>query len=221
MEANVSFEEVQVKKPSLFGIILSPTVQFERMKQKAPIALPLIIMLLLTAISGALASYVSLKNPMIKNSEAMTMLADLGISPVVTVGIAAGGALFVGAFVFFISAAFYKVCLVILGNDTPFSKLLSVVIFTSIISTLGIFVNGAIALAIGEYELTFTSLAPLFSNKILFAIAANIDIFNIWYYVVMAIGLQTVAGLSKNKAIILVIIVLLIGIGASSLSGLV
>jgi cellulose synthase/poly-beta-1,6-N-acetylglucosamine synthase-like glycosyltransferase len=57
-------------------------------------------------------------------------------------------------------------------------------------------------------------------NKMLHALAGRFDIFSIWYYVVIAIGLQIVAGLSKNKAIVLVIILFLIGLGFSSIGGL-
>ncbi len=111
--------------------------------------------------------------------------------------------------------------MVFMKNDTPYMKLVAIVIYSSIISTLGLLVNALIAFALGGYEVTYTSLAPLFADNVtLKAIAQNFDIFRIWYYIVLILGLQIVAGLSKNKAITLVVILFLISVVFSSLSGL-
>jgi hypothetical protein len=218
METNIEFEKVQAKKPSIFGIILSPGMQFERMKEKAPIGLPIFVMIVLLAIGGALVSYVSLNNPVIKNINAT---AEMKIPLGLTLGMGAVGTGVGGAISFFIIAGFYKICMIFMGNDTPYKKLLAITIYSSIITAIGLFVNGIIGVILGGYETTYTSLAPLFGdNKTLQAIAGRFEIFNIWYYVVLAIGLQIVAGLSKNKAITLVVILFLIGLGFSSLSGL-
>jgi hypothetical protein len=216
VETNVSIDNMKVKKPSLFGMITSPSVQFERMKDKPPIALPLILMLLLMGILGAGSAYIDLKNPIYQDTE---MMVDFEVPLGVTLGMGAGVTLIGGAIAIFISAAFYKVCMVILGNDTTYRKLLGVVVYSGIISVLGLFVNLIIALATGGYEPNYTSLAPLVTDKTAHAIAANFEIFNIWYYVVMVLGLNIVAGLGKNKAVVLVVIVFLLGVGISSLSG--
>ncbi|WP_229078661.1 hypothetical protein [Bacillus paralicheniformis] len=50
MEANIE-TATQVKKPSLFGIITSPVRQFERMRERPAIWLPMIIVLTLSAFS--------------------------------------------------------------------------------------------------------------------------------------------------------------------------
>lgn len=201
-------------------MITSPAVQFERMKAKTPIAVPLIFMLLIMAITGGLMSYVSLDNPILK--KATEAAGGLKIPVGLTVGTGTIGSVVGGVIVFLIAAGIYKIFMVILGNDTPYKKLLTLVIFSSVISSLGLLINGLIALAVGGYEPVYTSLAPLFGdNKMLSAIGKNFDIFTIWYYVVLALGFQIGAGLSKNKAIMVVVIVFLISIGFSSLSGLV
>lgn len=219
MQTNVSIEEEkETTKPSIFGMITSPTLQFERMKEKAPIGLPLIFVLLIMTVATTLVAYVSLDNPILNDPE---LTGGMEIPVGVTLGMAAGGALIGGLISFYIIAGFYKVAMMIMGNDTNYKKLLSLVIFSSMISTLGALVNGLIAFAVGGYEPNYTSLAPIFSdNPLLRSIGTNFDIFNIWYYVVLGLGLQTVAGLSKTKAITLVIIVFLLGVGISSLSGL-
>ncbi|XJZ26534.1 Yip1 family protein [Bacillota bacterium Lsc_1132] len=219
METKTVIEEENLKKPSLLGMITSPSVQFERMKAKTPVAIPLIIMLLIMAVTGVLVSYVSLGNPILKDAAATSgFKMPVGL----TVGMGAVGSVFGGAIVFLIAAGFYKLFMVILGNDTTYKKLFTLVVFTSVISSLGLLINGLIALAVGGYEPIYTSLAPLAgNNKMLSAILKNFDIFTIWYYVVLALGFQIVAGLSKNKAILVVVVVFLISIGFSSLSGLI
>lgn len=220
METKTVTEEKVQKKPSLLGMIASPGVQFERMKAKTPIAFPLFLMLLVMAVTGALVSYLSLGNPILKDAQAAAGGFKLPVG--LTVGMGAIGSIVGGVVVFLIAAGFYKIFMVILGNDTPYKKLLTLVVFSSVISSLGLLINGLIALVVGGFEPNYTSLSPLFGeNKMLSAIGKNFDIFTIWYYIVLALGFQIVAGLSKNKAILIVVIVFLISIGFSSLSGLV
>ncbi|MGG5252583.1 Yip1 family protein [Neobacillus sp. SM06] len=219
MEMKTVIEEGNGKKPSLLGMISSPSVQFERMKTKTPVAFPLIIMLIITAVTGALVSYISLGNPLLKEA---TAASGVQMPVGLTIGAGAFGSIFGGAIVYLIAAGIYKLFMVIFGNDTSYKKLFALVVFSSIISSLGLLVNGLIALAVGGYEPIYTSLAPLAGeNKLLSAIFKNFDIFTIWYYVVLALGFRIVAGLSKNKAILIVVIVFLLSIGFSSLSGLI
>lgn len=218
METNIGLNEVEVKKPSLFGMITSPSIQFNRMKERAPLGLPLIMMMLIMAVTGALVSYISLNNPEVKqlsNAQAFT------IPPGLTIGMGAIGGLIGGTAMFFISAVIYKIFMMIMGNDTPYKKLVSIVIYTSIITSLGLLINCLIALALGRFETTYTSLAPLVGdNKAIKAIASAFDIFQIWYYVVMAMGLHIAAGLSKNKAVATVVILFIISLAFSLLTSL-
>lgn len=211
METNVDYEAVKVKKPSLFGIITSPALQFQRMEEKVPIRGPLVIMMIIMLITGALTSYISLNNPLVKNT--LNGTAGFQIPPGLTIGMGAVGGLIGGAVMFFIMAAIYKIFMMLLGNDTTYKKLVSIVIYTSIISSLGILLNLLIAVAVGGYELTYTSLAPLAgSNQTLKAILGGFDIFQIWHYVVLGMAFHIAAGLSKNKATTLIVIFFILGI---------
>ena len=213
MGENIGNDEINMQKPSLFGMITSPSVQFERMKEKAPIGLPLVVMILLLAVIGALVSYLSLNNPLMKE-------LDVEIPVAFTVGMGVVSGIFGGVATFFIAAGFYKLIMVFMKNDTPYMKLVAVVIYSSIITALGTLINAVIAFALGGYEVTYTSLAPLFSDSaILKAIATNFEIFRIWYYVVLALGLQIVAGISKKSAIMLVVFLFLISVVFSAVSG--
>lgn len=219
METKVPLQEENVKKPSFLGMVTSPSQQFERMKENTALAMPLVFMLLFMAVTGSLASYLSLRNPVLKDAVEVT---GFKIPTSVTVGMGAVGSVIGGVIVFLIAAGFYKLIMVILGNDISYKKILLIIIFASFISSLGLLVNALIALVAGGYGANYTSLAPIMGDhKLLGAIGGNFDVFSIWYYILLAIGFQIVAGLSRNKAITIVVIVFLLGIGFSSLSGLV
>lgn len=213
METNVELANTEMKKPSLLGMITSPSTQFKRMKENSAIGLPLVIMMLIMAITGALAAYIGLNNPVVKN---LNNAASFKIPIGATIGFGAAGGLIGGAAMFFITAAIYKIFMVFFGNDTPYMKLVAIVIYSSIITSLGLLINAILALILGGYDTTYTSLVPLVGdNKILIAIAGNFDIFRIWYYVILAMGLNIAAGLSKNKSYTLVGLLFFIGIAIS------
>ena len=51
--------------------------------------------------------------------------------------------------------------------------------------------NGLIALSLSGYEISYTSLGAIATdNMVLHTIAQRIDIFNIWYYILLGIGLK-------------------------------
>jgi hypothetical protein len=160
-------------------------------------------------------AYIGLKNKAIQD------LPDgLKIPDSFTIGMGAVGGMVGGGAMFFIIAAFYKLCMVFMSSDTRYMKLLTIVLYSSLISSIGVFINGLISLAVGEFDVTYTSLAPLVGdNKMLKSIAADFDIFHLWYYVVLGLGLKIVAGLAKNKAIALVVIVFLLNLALSLVGG--
>lgn len=213
METNVVSNPEINKKPSLFGVIPSPTLQFKRMKGKSPIGLPLIYMMILFALNGAIAAFITFHSPILKNTgvEIPKSLTFIG-------GIL--GTIVTGIIGFLIAALFYKICMMVMGNDTTYKTLLSVVIHASIISVIGGFINSIINLAIGsEKVISYTSLAPLISEQSLHGIAQSLDVFHIWYYIILGIGLHEVAGLSKNKVITLIVIMFVFMLGINSLGG--
>lgn len=220
MQVDVNYEEVEVrKKPSVFGMLFAPSAQFDRMKGKFPIALPLVMILIISAITSAIVAYVSLSNPIFEDPE----IADLGIDIPIGVTLGTGAATgVIGVLVgYALVALFYKVAMMFIGKDTSYSTLFGLTVYVSIISAVGMLLNGGIALLVGGFEPYYTSLAPLFAdNKLLHSIGANFDIFHIWYYVVFALGLQAVAGLSKKQAITLVIIEFSLGVAISSIGGI-
>lgn len=218
MEANAAFNDDLTKKPSIFSMITSPTLQFQRMRTQKPIILPLIIILLLTIITSALTSYVTLNNPAIKqmNSNSAFQIPT-HITFLTTFGFAAVS----GIISVFCAPIFYKNIMIFFGIDTTYKELLCVTLYSIFIMKLGMLLNGTIAVLLGDYQISYTSLAPLLTdNLILHAMAQRIDIFSIWYYIVLGIGLYVLTGLHKKKLIILVVVLFIVTTALMSMGGI-
>lgn len=208
----------EFQKPLLFGIVTSPITQFKRMKYQSPILIPLVSMLFLTILTSSMLSYVTLNNPMLKSingghyGEFSSKIAFLSTFSFSTIG---------GIISIFLSPIFYKNIMIFFGIDISYKKVLSMVLYTTFIIKVGMLFNGLLAIIWDGYELSYTSLAPLITdNLILHTMAQRMDIFNIWYFIVLGVGIHIVTNLSKNKTIILMFIVFLFTTVAASMSGL-
>ncbi|MED0985260.1 Yip1 family protein [Bacillus paramycoides] len=219
MEANLNTQDVGAK-PSLFGMITSPGVQFERMKTSNAVWGAFWILVLLAGIVGGLAAYVGSLTP-----EAIKLNKDLGfdVPPAVTFGMGFGiGALVMGIGSF-ISAAVYKVLMMLMSNDTSYKKLLTISVYSSIISLLGLLINTVLALVLGgSGQEMYTGLGPIFASSggVAKGIANNIEVFTLWGFVITWLGLQITAGLSKKKATILMVVFFILTIGFGALKGM-
>ncbi|MFP3410778.1 Yip1 family protein [Bacillus sp. SIMBA_074] len=220
MEANINTQDVGSKKPSLFGMITSPGVQFERMKTSNAVWGAFWILVLLGGLVAGLVAYVGSLTP-----EAIKLNKDLGfdVPPAVTVGMGFGfGALGMGIG-FFISAAVYKVLMMLMSNDTSYKKLLTISVYSSIISLLGLLINTVLALVLGgSGQEMYTGLGPIFASSggVAKGIANNIEVFTIWGFVITWLGLQITAGLSKKKATILMVVFFILTIGFGAVKGM-
>ncbi|MBO1581726.1 YIP1 family protein [Bacillus sp. XF8] len=218
MKTNTVLNDALTKEPSIFSMITSPTLQFQRMRTHKPIILPLIIILLLTIITSALISYVTLNNPAIKqmNSNSAFQIPT-HITFLTTFGFAAVS----GIISVFCAPIFYKNIMIFFGVDTTYKELLCVTLYSVFIMKLGMLLNGTISILLGNYQISYTSLAPLLTdNLILHAMAQRVDVFAIWYYIVLGIGLYVLTGLHKKKVIVLVIVLFVIMTTLMSIGGI-
>ncbi|EEL37699.1 MULTISPECIES: Yip1 family protein [Bacillus] len=220
MEANLNTQKVGGEKPSLFGMITSPGVQFERMKTSNAVWGAFWLLVLLAGIVGGLASYVYSLTP-----EAIKVNKDLGITvtPVMSFGTGAVFGAIGMAIGFFISAAVYKVLMMLMSNDTSYKKLLTISVYSSIISLLGLLINTVLALVLGgSGQEMYTGLGPIFASSggVAKGIANNIEVFTIWGFVITWLGLQITAGLSKKKATILMVVFFILTIGFGAVKGM-
>ncbi|AXK21067.1 TPA: DUF1282 family protein [Bacillus toyonensis] len=211
MEANLNTQKVGGEKPSLFGMITSPGLQFERMKASEKVWGMFFLVALLQGLVGGLTTYVVNTSPeMVKMQKELGELAGKGsITSEVIYGIGSG---FVGAMIgaLFV-AAIYKVFMMFFGNDTSYKKLLTIVVYTNIILIIGGLINGIIALILDGGATQYTSLGPLFDQgSLAYGIGNTIELFYLWNLVLIWLGLQVTAGLSKVKAAIPIIVLFII-----------
>ncbi|MEI4801171.1 Yip1 family protein [Bacillus sp. FJAT-51639] len=220
MKSNVDVQKVGGEKPSLFGMITSPGLQFERMKTNGSVWGALIILAVLGGMVSIINNYINFNSPQLQavmenEQAAMFKNITIGISFFTgMLGVAAG---------FMFTAAVYKVIMMVMGNDTPYQKLLSITVYTGLITCIGLLINGVLAIVFGEDgTVKYTSLGPLFEKgTVAFGIGSTIDIFLIWVLVVTGLGLHITAGLSKKQATIFVVVFFIISLAFSAAVGLV
>ncbi|MEI4829883.1 Yip1 family protein [Bacillus sp. FJAT-53711] len=221
MEPNVNTQKASGEKPSLFGIITSPALQFERMKNSNAVWGAFWLLAVLAGIVAVLGVYVYSQSP-----EGIQANAKLGAAaPPLAVSLGVGLVFgLIGMIIgFFISAAVYKVLMMFMGNDTSYKKLLTIVVYTSFITLLGLLVNYILAMVLGGTgKEMYTGLGPIFSSTggVVHGIAKSFEVFTIWGLVVTGLGLQITAGLSKKQATILVVIFFILSLGFGALGGL-
>ena len=211
MEANLNTQKAGGEKPSLFGMITSPGLQFERMKMSEKVWGMFFFVALLQGLVGSLNAYVTYTSPeMIKMQKELGALADQSslVSNVISGTIwGAVGAMLVT----FVIAAIYKVFMMFYGNDTSYKKIVMIIVYADIVVIIGGLINGVIALILGAGPTAYTSLGPLFDQgSLAYGIGNTIELFYLWNLVLIWLGLQITAGLSKVQAAIPIIILFII-----------
>ena len=211
-------ETVQVKKPALFGMILSPGEQFERIRERPVIWWPLILItILMTAIAviTALGMDYSAVPGMEMSAEEQEMMKMFG-------AVGAGVAGFFSTPISFL--IFGLICwgiAKIAKSDVTFKQMFSLMIFVSFITMIGQLLNQLIILAIaGDPTIPLTSLNSFVgATGVAGAVLGMIEVFTIWYYILLALGLIKVAKLSKPVAMTITIIFFAISIGIAAITG--
>ncbi|EJS74849.1 hypothetical protein CON38_01725 [Bacillus cereus] len=220
MEANMNTQKVGREKPSLFGMITSPGLQFERMKTSNAVWGAFWLLVLLGGLVGGFAAYVYSLTP-----EAIKLNKELGVtvSAAMTYGMGFGVGAIGMAFGFLLSAVVYKVLMMFMSNDTSYKKLLAITVYSSVISLLGLLINVILAFVLGgSGQEMYTGLGPIFSSSsgVIKGIASKFEVFTIWGYIVTWLGLQITAGLSKKQATIITIVFFILALGLGALQGM-
>lgn len=215
MEANVNTQKAGGEKPSLFGMITSPGLQFERMKTTEKVWGMFFIVALLQGLVGGLNSYITYTSP-----EMIEMQKKLGgefakqgslASDVISSTIWGIVGVMIATLVV---AAIYKVFMMFYGNDTSYKKIVMIIVYADIVVVIGGLINGIIALILGAGPTAYTSLGPLFDQgSLAYGIGNTIELFYLWNLVLIWLGLQVTAGLSKVKAAIPIIVLFIIKAG--------
>ncbi|PFS73386.1 Yip1 family protein [Bacillus thuringiensis] len=215
MEANLNTQKVGGEKPSLFGMITSPGLQFERMKTTEKVWGMFFLVALLQGLVGGLNSYVMYTSP-----EMIEMQKKLGgefakqgslVSEVISGTIWGIVGVVIATLVI---AAIYKVFMMFYGNDTSYKKIVMIIVYADIVVIIGGLINGVIALILGAGPTAYTSLGPLFDQgSLAYGIGNTIELFYLWNIILIWLGLQITAGVSKVKAAIPIIVLFIIKAG--------
>ncbi|MBT2258125.1 Yip1 family protein [Priestia megaterium] len=210
-EVNVSSEVQEKGKPSIFGFITSPVVQFEKMKSSPVIWGPLLLILILTAATTILAVY----TPQAK--EALQQQKEAGIEVNSTFSMI-GGVIAVVATLAFTSLILFLIAKLGTGKTT-YRQMFSLNLFVTFITAIGQLINTGVA-ALAHTSANVTSLNGMVGAKgAMGGVFTSIEIFSIWGLTLTAVGLQKVANVSKAASIITVIILFILGAAISGVGG--
>lgn len=192
-------QETRVEKPSLFGMIMNPREQFERIRENPKIIVALLIVTFLTIVG-----LLMMESGMDLSDD--PSLAGMSEEELLLVSIA-------GQIMFIIMGLFTPIVIIlittlvlfglakIVQSQVTFKQLFSMNTYAYLISVLGLVINGFVMMLVkpSNPDTYFTSLDSIINAEgVLRGLLSNFEVFNIWYLVVIAIGLQVVAKFSKK-----------------------
>ncbi|WP_350254117.1 toxin SDP protection protein YknW [Bacillus halotolerans] len=223
MEANVEKNGgVSTEKPSLLGVITSPGTQFERIRERPVVWGPLLIVAAIIIVGAVLQGLGTDYSELLKNTNTNGLTAEQ-VETLGTITKYTGmiGSILGGIAALFIAPLIYWLCVKISGGVTTYKKMLSLGLFVSLISSLGLLINGIVAFTTDASSLySMTSLAGIIPSDMPLANVLNtFEIFSIWSYVLLAIGLHKTGGISKKAGWISVIILFVLLVAFSFVSG--
>lgn len=212
-------EQTVKEKPSIFGMIMSPGEQFNRIRENPKILVALLIVTALTTIGSVLMmnSIDVTNDPNIvgMGEEELMMVTLFSQITLVIVGLLSP------IFIVLISTVIHIIVAKISQSTVSFKQLFSMNTYIFMISALSFIVNGLVTLAIGSGnpEILFTSLNSIIGAEgALGAFLNSIEVFTIWGMIITALGLQVVARFSKVLSWSVVIGLFVIGTGFSMAS---
>ncbi|MDT0148688.1 Yip1 family protein [Priestia aryabhattai] len=214
-EVNVSSEVQEKGRPSIFGFITSPVVQFEKMKSTPVIWGPLLLVIVLTLATTLLAVY----TPQAQETLQQQKEAGIEVNPIFSmIGGTVGGVIAIVATLAFTSLILFLIAKLGTGKTT-YRQMFSMNLFVTFITAIGQLINTGVA-ALAHTSANVTSLNGLVGAKgAIGGVFTSIEIFSIWGLILTAVGLQKVANLSKAASIITVIVLFILGAAISGVGG--
>ena len=210
-------QEVNQMNPimKLVNVVIAPTKAFQAVKEKPGILIPLIILPLFPILYYVLFwnNYeVQLIQMLEKQMSSMGMeltqeMLDLqlGFAKWTTPIGAVVGLLIGAAF----GALIYWAIMKLMKSEVTYKQTFSMLLHASAVTSLLWVLHMLLTLVMGDSNILepMTSLASLLPESMygtpIYGIALTLELFSIWYLIVLYKGLEIVGGLSKKKAIIL------------------
>ena len=221
VETQGSIEESS--KPSLLKIVLDPTKEFQKIRNKPSIFIPLLIISLCSALIGGATTFFMDTETLLKDApteSAGILEGNAGLVKGFLVGGASLSSLITPFFTILLLSVFLLLLVKIKKSDVTFKQLFSMNTYIYTISIIGTFINSSIILLIhGDLSKFPTSLGAMVDSEgVLSGILSKVEIFQIWQLILIAIGLQYIAKISKAYSYTIVTIIFILSI-AITVSG--
>src|SRR5699024_178294 len=205
-ETNMN-EEPVIEKPSIFGMIMNPVMQFKRIKSNPKILVAMIIVTLFTALGMFMMTqgidYTQQPGMDVMDENELMIMTTIANATVVIIGV------FTPVFSVLVSSSIYFAVAKIAHRDVTFKQLFSMNTYIFVISTISMLVGGA-----SDTDTLFTSVNSIVGAEgALGGLLNNIEVFTIWDIIITALGLQVIAKFSKGLSwgIVLGIFVIMTG----------
>src|SRR5690625_1378268 len=226
-ETNMN-EETVMEKPSIFGMIMNPVIQFKRIKNNPKALVAMIVVTLFSALGMFMMTqgvdYTQQPGMGAMDENELMIVTTVANATVVIIG------LFTPIFSILVSSAIYLAVAKIAHRDVTFKQLFSMNTYIFVISTISMLVNGLAIMLVGgasDTDTLFTSVNSIVGAEgALGGLLNNIEVFTIWDIIITALGLQVIAKFSKGLSwgIVLGIFVIMTGFtmltsGAASMVG--
>ena len=217
-QTNIINEEVTIKKMGFFqrvaGVITSPGKVMENLKEKPRILFPLFLIAIAqlalymirmplyqdflrkSSLAGAefakSLTGIELTPEMIEQSMSQAVIQGIITTPIASL------------FGWFLTTVIFLAIFKIAGGQGKFKQYLSVIGYAYVISALYLLITLVVSYFSGSLHLDMplTSIATLFGEEMkgsfIFGMLKGLDVFSIWHYGVIAIGLTIVSGFKKR-----------------------
>ena len=221
----------------MLDIFLAPGRAFARLKEKPSWLVPLIIVLVFNMLFALLSSqYVDWDKqrqtaldqmrernvPEEQIEKAMEGMEKYYSSPVMRYGMPVISVLFISLIALLFLAVVYNVSLPLFGGAGDFKRMWAIVCNASLVAVPATIVRGLLVLLKRSAEVTTSLLAaaPNLKHGFLAGLLAQLDIFDFWKFLLIAMGLKVVFGLKGSKSYVLVFAVWLVVMLLLSLLGM-
>jgi hypothetical protein len=221
----------------MLDIFLAPGRAFARLKEKPTWVVPLVIVLVCNMLFALLASHyvdwdkqrqATLEQMRARNmTEEQIEQATEGMekfysSPVMRYGMPVVSVLFVTVIAALFLAVVFNVSLPMFGGTGDFKRIWSLVCNAGLVMVPAVIVRGPLVLLKRSAEVTTSLLAvaPNLKQPFLKGLLSQLDVFDFWKFLLIAMGLKVVFGLKDSKAYTLSFTIWLVVILLLSLLGM-
>jgi hypothetical protein len=211
----------------MLDIYLAPGRLFARLKEKPSWLIPLVIVLVFNMLFTLVSSHyvdwdkqqqAALEQMRERNvpeeqiEKATEGMEKFYSSPAMRYGMPVVSALIVGLIALLFLAVVYNVSLPLFGGAGDFKRVWAIICNASLVAVPATIVRGLLVLLKRSAEVTTSLLAaaPNLKQPFLKGLLAQLDVFDFWKFLLIAMGLTVVLGIKKSKSYTLVFAVWLI-----------